>query len=440
MITKDNKDFVQHAMEFALKNGCNASKVVLYSATDSTFEIRDKKIERLMQSDEFSLGISLYVDGKFGSCSTNRLDKKEVEDLILRSITATRYLATDEARKLPDASRYFKGGNNNDLDSIDPDFNNVSPDKKKELAMKVCDEIMGKDPRIISATSSYEDEILNKYMITSNGFEGEEKRSYYGLNGGVSIKGEGDARPESSWYDVSVYLNDLQKEGIGKEALKRVLRKLGAHKIESGNYRVVVDNVNSARLLSPILDSLDGQSIQQHDSFLIDCIDKKVFGDNFTLKDEPFLKRARGARYYDNEGVATRPMTVIDKGVLKTYYIDTYAANKMKVAPTIASASVLTMPGGVRNCEELIAELDKGVLITGFNGGNCNSTTGDFSYGIEGFLIENGKTTQPINEMNVTGNMKTLWSHLAEVGSDPKTTSSYRIPSLLFENVSLSGL
>ena len=68
-------------------------------------------------------------------------------------------------------------------------------------------------------------------------------------------------------------------------------------------------------------------------------------GDNFTLKDEPFLKKACGARYYDNEGVATRPMTVIDKGVLKTYYIDTYAANKMKVVPTIASASVLTHAG-----------------------------------------------------------------------------------------------
>lgn len=79
-------------------------------------------------------------------------------------------------------------------------------------------------------------------------------------------------------------------------------------------------------------------------------------------------------------------------------------------------------------------------MITGFNGGNCNSSTGDFSYGIEGFLIENGKLTQPVSEMNVTGNMLALWSSLVETGNDPRLSSSWRIPSLVFEGVDFSGL
>ena len=79
-------------------------------------------------------------------------------------------------------------------------------------------------------------------------------------------------------------------------------------------------------------------------------------------------------------------------------------------------------------------------MVTGFNGGNCNSTTGDFSYGIEGFLIENGKTTQPISEMNVTGNMITLWNNLEEAGNDIRKSSSWRIPSLLFNDIDFSGL
>ena len=79
-------------------------------------------------------------------------------------------------------------------------------------------------------------------------------------------------------------------------------------------------------------------------------------------------------------------------------------------------------------------------LIHIFNGGNCNSSSGDFSYGIEGFLIENGKLTQPVSEMNVTGNMITLWASLSAVGNDPRMSSSWRIPSLVFEGVDFSGL
>ena len=159
-----------------------------------------------------------------------------------------------------------------------------------------------------------------------------------------------------------------------------------------------------------------------------------------TLKDEPHRIKTAGARYFDYEGVATRPMTIFDKGELKTYFIDTYRANKMNIAPTISSASVLTMEMSDKNLEALIADMNKGILITGFNGGNCNSTSGDFSYGVEGFLIENGKLTQPISEMNVTGNMIKLWNQLVEVGNDPRLSSSWKIPSLCFEGIDFSGL
>ena len=147
-----------------------------------------------------------------------------------------------------------------------------------------------------------------------------------------------------------------------------------------------------------------------------------------------------GARYFDGEGVATKRMPVFENGILKTYYIDTYSANKMNMRQTIASPSILTMQMGNKDTDGLIASVDRGILVTGFNGGNSNSTTGDFSYGVEGFLIEKGKLTQPISEMNATGNMISLWSNLAEVGNDPRTFSSWRVPSLIFDGVDFSGL
>ncbi|MDH6534456.1 TldD/PmbA family protein [Parabacteroides sp. 52] len=439
MISNENKKLVQWAMEYALKNGCQASRASLYYGSNTSFEIRDMKIDRLQQASENSLGINLYVDGRYGSYSTNRLNKEELEKFIKDGIDATRYLAEDKARTLPDASLYYKGGGA-DLQLNDPNFNAVQPDDKVALAMGTCDEMMGKDERIISANSSYSDGKDFRYMVASNGFEGETSSTYFSLVGSVSIKGEGEARPESYWYDSSLYFDALKKKGIGTTAMERVLRKLGQKKVASGKYKMVVDNVNSSRLISPLLSALYGSAIQQNNSFLLNKLNEKVVGDNITIIDQPHLVKSFGARYFDGEGVATKQMPIFEKGVLKTYFIDTYNANKMHMQQTISSPSILTMELGTKDVNGLIQGVDKGILITGFNGGNSNSTTGDFSYGVEGFLIENGKLTQPVSEMNITGNVLSLCNNLLEIGNDPRMSSSWRIPSLLFDGVDFSGL
>lgn len=426
-------------MEFARKNGSQAVRVTLYNGSSSSFEIRDMKIDRLQQASENSLVIQLFVDGRYGSYSTNRLEWKELERFIQNGISATRFLAEDKARALPHPSLYYKGGAE-DLRLLDPDFDTIHPDDKIALALGVCEEMMGKDQRIISANAYYSDEKDFKYIAASNGFEGEASGSSFGLAGSVSIKGEGEARPESYWYEYSLYYKDLVKTGIGTQTLERALRKLGQHKIASGRYPMIVDNLNASRLLSPLINALSGSSIQQKNSFLLNKLDQKIAAERLTLTDEPHLIHTSGARYFDEEGVATYRMPIIEKGLLRTYYIDTYSANKLGMKQTIASPSLLTLPKGDKDLQGMIASIDQGILVTGFNGGNCNSTTGDFSYGIEGFLIENGHLTQPISEMNVTGNMLTLWNNLAEIGNDPRDSSAWKIPSLLFENVDFSGL
>jgi len=439
MISNENKKLAQWAMDYALKNGCQAAKVSLYSGSNTSFELRDAQMDKLQQASESRMSLFLYVDGRYGTYSTNRLDKKELESFIRNGVESTRYLAEDEARVLPDASRYYKGGKP-DLQLLDPQFSAVNPDNKVALAQAIAEEALGKDPRIISVESSYGDGDGFSYQITSNGFEGETQQSWYSLSASVAVKGEGEARPSSYWYESSLYLDKLVKEGVGQKALERTLQKIGQKKTKSGRYTMVVDPMNSGQLLRPMLSAIFGSALQQKNSFLLDKLGQKVGSDKFTLLDEPHLIGASGARYFDSEGVATERRSVFDKGVLKTYYIDTYNAKKMDVDPTIANPSVLVMQEGDKDLGGLVADVAHGILVTGFNGGNSNSSTGDFSYGIEGFLIEKGKLTLPLSEMNVTGNMITLWNSLAETGNDPRLNSSWRIPSLVFEGVDFSGL
>ena len=439
MISSEHKKTAQWAMDHALKNGCQNARVIISNGSSNEFEVLNTKLDRLSQASENSLQIELFVDGRYGSFSTNRINRKELESFIKNGIEATRFLAEDPDRTLPDPSVYYKGGMP-DLGTTDPNFDKLDADSKIALAHGVVTEIIDTDDRITSINGSYYDGIYDTYFLASNGFEGERGGTYFGLSGSTSIKGDGDARPSDGWNERAVIFEDLVTKEIGKKALERVIRKLGQKKAASGKYTMVVDPLNSSRLIGPMISALYGSSLQQKSSFLIDKLNQKIASDKLTLIDDPHQKKASGARYFDGEGVKTERRPVFENGVLKTYYIDTYYGNKMKTVPTISSPSLLTMPGGNKDLQQLIAGVKNGILVTGFNGGNSNPTTGDFSYGIEGFLIENGVLTQPVSEMNVTGNMLALWSNLTEYGNDARQSSSWRIPSLVFEEVNFSGL
>jgi len=438
MISKQYKELAQWALKFALDKGCSDARISIDSGTNNSFEYRDTQLDKLEQSSENSMDIQLFVDGRFASFSTNRMDKSELERFISRGIETARLLEKDEFRKLPDPSRYYKG-NEKDLDIFDANFDTIPVDDKIALIRAANAEALGTDDRLISVSSGYNDGTDSSYMITSNGFEGEDATTYFSISSNTVMQGEGAARPSSSWFDSSVFWDQLQKSGIAKIAFERTLRKLGQVKIESGIYQMLVDNTQTARLLSPLISALYGSSIQQKNSFLTGKLEESIVSDQFTLIDDPHIPQARGARWFDGEGVATQKRNVIENGILKMYFIDTYSGAKLNMEPTIQSPSVLTCQHGNKNFDQLLASMEKGIWVTGFNGGNSNSTTGDFSFGIEGFLIEDGKATKPLNEMNITGNLLTLWKNIVEVGNDPRNISSWRIPSILFDGVNFSG-
>ncbi len=439
-MTKEEKySLAKWAVNHALENGAQDAKVSIYDSQNSSVEVRDEKIDKLEQSTQSGLSISLYVDKKYSAHSTNRLNnKEELKRFIEEAIAGTRFLAEDEFRTLPDPGLYFKG-EEKDLKTFDSGFLSIDPQEKLNAVFNIEKEVLGKDERIISVTASYYDGMSSSVMVTSNGFEGDTARTYYGLNASVSVKG-GDARPESYWGESAIFHDKLKAEGIGEIALKRALKKIGQTKIESGKMPMVIENRLASQSLGPLISALSGSAIQQKNSFLVDKLGEKIGSDKLNLVDDPFIISGRGSRLFDGEGLALKKRVIFEKGVLKSYYIDTYYGKKLKMAPTSGSTTNLVIEPGDRGIEEMIASLDRGILITGFNGGNTNGSTGDFSYGIDGFLVEKGKIIKPVSEMNITGNMKQLWMNLTEVGNDVYKNSSWRMPSLMFKDIDFSGI
>ena len=91
------------------------------------------------------------------------------------------------------------------------------------------------------------------------------------------------------------------------------------------------------------------------------------------------------------------------------------------------------------NLTDILSSCDSGIYITGFNGGNCNQTTGDFSYGVEGFAFNDGKITHPVREMVITGNIVSLWQNIIAAGTDARECTRWQIPTLAFSKADFSA-
>ena len=434
----DNHAIACDALDFALKRGCSAARITLGSGVQSSFSVRDQLLEKVHQAAGNTLTLQLYVAGRYGSFSTNRLKYNDLRLFIEQAISGVRLLAPDPARMLPNPARYYKG--NDDLQQFDSELAAVTSQEKKELAFACAQEVWEKDPRLVSVESGFSDSSEVFYMIDSQGFEETVHQSACTLTAEVALREVGDARPSAWWYESSLYKNELPTQGCGIEALKRAVAKLNPKQLASRRYPMVVEHTVAAQLLSPLIAALNGAALQQNNSFLINKLGEKIGSDLLSLTDYPRTPRAIGARLFDAEGVATQTASIFKNGVLNTYFIDTYYANKLQVAPTIGGPSLLAWDLGNGTAADLMQQVGNGVFVTGFNGGNCNSSTGDFSYGVEGFEIVNGKPSAPINEMLISGNILHLWRALCAVAKDARPCSSWRIPSLAFSDVSFSGI
>lgn len=451
MITNkiDNKFEVESAnaaMDFVMKNGAQQARITINKGIQSSFSALDGDLENLQSTNDRSLYIQLVTQNRYGAYSTNRFEKNELEKFLKDALDANKYLTPDEHRQLPPKELCWNGIGE-DLEQYDPYVLQMDPSKKKEIAFEVMEQVYGKNKKVISVTSEYGDMLDYQYMIDSQGFEGDSLQSNFTVSAECSVKGRTNARSEGLWWDSTLHFNELKYSDCGTIALQRALSALNPKKIGSGKFAMVVENTCSSRLIAPIFSALNGTNIQQRNSFLAKKLGKKIFSKKLILKDTPHVKGLPGSRYWDGDGLATKDLTIIDKGRVNSFFINTYTANKMGIAPTVESPSVPKFsldefPLKYRNLDakNMVSLLDKGIFVTGFNGGNCNGATGDFSYGIQGFYFEKGEILFPIKEMNISGNIVKLWKNIALIGNDARKCSRWMIPSLAFTDVDFTGL
>jgi PmbA protein len=439
---KSMKDVAESCTKIALAKGAREAGAAVSRVREVTLEWRDGKIDRINEATRRGVQLELYVDGRYSVASSSDLRPEALERFIGDSVANTRVLAEDPFRSLADPALYA-GQARKDLELEDPRYASVTPAMRREAAKAMEDGargVKGAD-RILSVTTSFGDTRSETVRVHSNGFEGQEERTSFVTYAEVSVKDPDGRRPEDYAYASVRFLDQLpEATAVGREAAGRALSRLASQKAESARHAMVLDPRAGSRLVGAFLGALSGSALQQKRSFLEGKVGTAIGSPVLDLADDPLVTRGLASRLFDDEGIAAKRLPLVEKGVLRNYYIDTYYGKKLKMAPTTGGRSNLQWNPGPKSQAELLAEVEDAILVTGFIGGNSNSTTGDFSFGVQGFRVRGGKIAEPVSEMNISGNHLELWKQLVAVGNDPYPYSSVYTPTLVFEGVQFAGV
>lgn len=454
MLVANEIELARYCIEFAIKSGASAARLSLNKNVMDAYTILNGELDKVSHSADRSIYFYLYVDGRYGTFSTNRLEKKELEEFITQAIVMVRMLGEDQLRRLPDADRTAKDATTGlELGLCDSAYEAFSSEERLERAKSMSRFKSYKPTQeytILSEECEYAESSDDTLLIDSQGFEGRHRETSFNCFSEITIQDKEGTRYSGYWWEASPSRAALEIENCSEKALSRAAGQIGPQSRRSGRYKMVVDSTVASRLVSPILNALNASAIQQKMSFLEGSSGQKMFSEGLTICDMARTPGKAGSRMYDTEGVATVNRTIIDNGTVCEYFVSTYMAGKTGFTPTIEDISRPCLMPFVKgydlaeskkdvSLKDILATCGNGIYVTGFNGGNCNPVTGDFSFGIEGFAFSKGKITHPVKEMLITGNMMTLWNSLVAAGNDARTSSRWQIPTLAFENVSFSA-
>ncbi|MBR5404599.1 MAG: TldD/PmbA family protein [Bacteroidales bacterium] len=440
-ISKLNK-----TLEFALEQGAQQVRITYSKSVMNLIGILNGEVDKTAYALDQSMQLQLFVDGRFGTFSSNRLEEKELQAFIRSSIDTVRMLEPDENRSLPDPARLVKDAlTGQELGLYDPSYEALTSAQRKEMALSSSfwsrKEELENGFTVIAEEGEYSDSLFDSITIDSQGLMARHTETSFEIGYEATVEDAHGNHYSNFWWDAAPFLKDLNLDTCSKTATERASAALFPVSIDSCRTNLIVDSECAGKLVTPLLNALGGFAVQQKNSFLADKLGKKIFPENLNIIDLPRVPGQTGCRLFDSEGVATRDLPVIENGVVKTFFINTYIGHKMGVDPTIEDATrVKLMPVG--DCitqEELLRKIGDGILVTGFNGGNSNAATGNFSYGIEGFLIRGGKKVHPVREMLITGDFISLWNSLVATADDARPCMSKLIPTLAFKDVSFSA-
>ena len=424
-----------YCLDLAKKLGATEASVIVSNSISETVNFRNKKLDESNRSDNLGIDITTYVGKKKSSISSSNLLNENLNILLEKCIETTKNTPEDEFNSLPDRDLLAKEVK--DLNLYDD--TNLKNDHKIDY-LKKLEASAAFNKKIINTESSFTQNKSNFILANSEGFCDGYKTSSFTASS-VTVAKDENSMERDYEYSSKCHLEDLEDaEKLGKLAADQTIRKLSPKKIGSEKISIIFDKRIAKGMLSAFASAISSSAISRGTSFLKDKINQKIFADSINVFDKPDILKGLGSRSFDNEGVKTDTLKLVDNGILKNYLIDTYNGKKLSLKSNgrCGGASNLYFENGRMSYKDLLNSSSKSLYITETIGHGSNIVTGDYSVGATGFLVENGEFKYPINEITIAGNFKDMFQNII-LANDLDFKYSTNSPTMKIEGMVVAG-
>jgi len=440
------EDICNFVLREAEKNGVNYCEAYGVSNKESEVFIENNDLKQSKSHRTGGLGIRVFINGSLGFSSTNILEREHISNAVRQAIKLARVSPSDKYNSMP-FSRTVKLLNGI-YDRNSESFN--APDTVK-MAVDMLDAAKSYDNRVSVDSGNFTSSVMTHALLNSNGVRTKETISAFSWSiMGMAIDGN-----EVSNFDFQFggthNVKDIDVRTTSREFGKSVVNSLGSKKIESFKGEMLLTpSAVTELILDVIAYSINSQTVQKEASKFKGQLGKTVSSDLLTLIDDATNVNGLGASSFDREGMPHKCNLIIEKGILKKFLYNTYTANKDHTestsnaggspkSPPIVSTTNVIIKAGKSRAENLISEMDKGIIINRFSG-NVNPVNGDFSGVVKGGqYIKKGNIEYAVKEVMVAGNVFDALNDLNGISKEQKILSDSILPYMRFENVSFTA-
>ena len=442
-------DLARGVVKRALAAGATDAECTIAEGDEFSASVRMREVESLKEAGSRGAGLRILIGRKTGSSYTSDLSPEGIDLLLKSAIELAEVTTEDPHAGLPEPEEL--GSVAGDLRLYSPDVEKLETPLRIETARRAEAAALEADPRSVNSEgASFDSHVGRHIFANSRGFSGEYRTSYCSVSVAPVAK-DGDSMERDHWYALSRGFDGLEPpEQVGRTAAQRALRRLHPVKVETQRVPVVFEPNVARSLLDNLFEAVHGMSIYRHESFLAGKLGEKVASENVTVVDDGTLPGLFGASPFDDEGVPSRRTVVIDRGVLKNYLLNTYAARKLGMKTTGNASRGLAgnagighgnffVEAGVQTPERILAGIANGFYVTELMGFGVNVVTGDYSRGAAGLWIRGGELAFAVSEVTIAGNLKEMLLGLEAVGSDLAFRGSTAAPTLKIGEMTVGG-
>ena len=431
--------------------GADESDAYLRSGIESTVSVRKQEIEKLIDAGSQTVSIRVIKGKRTAVCNTSDLTPKALDEMVRVAIELARISEPDEYAGLPakeDLSTDMGGA----LMLYDERIESLTVDEMKDIVLRAEQAAFDADKRVTNSEGAeFGAERGVVVLANSLGFSGSFPYTAASFSVSVIADEASGKKHNDHWYSASNVFHHLAApEDVGRRAAARVVRKIGARKVDTQEVPVVWEPTMTGALMGVVAGAASGEALYKRSTFLTDFEGQPIASPLVSIVDDATLPAQLGSRPFDGEGVRKRRNVLVDAGVFRQFLFDSYYARRTGRRTTGSASRMgdqigvgtgnLIWDAGASDPQDIIASTPDGLYLTDLMGFGVNQTTGDFSRGAAGLWIEHGQIAFPVAEINVSGNLKQMLRDVDAVGNDLEWRAGIASPTIRMSRMTVSGL